>query len=55
MLGRLQAGAHIGAGQAKVLVLICTVVVVLQSASLSFARSEDRRPDFQQAGADSET
>jgi hypothetical protein len=47
MLGRLQAGAHIGAGQAKVLVLICTVVVVLQSASLSFARGEDRPPDFE--------
>jgi hypothetical protein len=47
MLGRLQAGAHIGAGQAKVLVLVCTVVVVLQSASLSFARGDDRPPDFQ--------
>ena len=46
MLGRLQAGAHIGAGQAKVLVLVCTVVVVLQSASLSFARGDDRPPDF---------
>jgi hypothetical protein len=47
MLGRLSAGAHIGAGQAKVLVLVCTVVVVLQSASLSFARGDDRPPDFQ--------
>jgi len=46
MLGRLDAGAHIGAGQAKVLVLVCTVVVVLQSASLSFARGDDRPPDF---------
>jgi hypothetical protein len=48
MLGRLQAGAHIGAGQAKVLVLVCTVVVVLQSASLSLARGEDRPPDFEE-------
>jgi hypothetical protein len=47
MLGRLQAGAHIGAGQAKVLVLVCTVVVVLQSASLSLARGEDRAPNFE--------
>jgi len=47
MLGRLSAGAHIGAGQAKVLVLVCTIVVVLQSASLSFARGDDRPPDFQ--------
>jgi len=47
MLGRLSAGAHIGAGQAKVLVLVCTVIVVLQSASLSFARGDDRPPDFQ--------
>lgn len=47
MLGRLEAGAHIGAGQAKVLVLVCTVVVVLQSASLSFVRGDDRAPDFQ--------
>jgi hypothetical protein len=46
MLGRLSAGAHIGAGQAKVLVLVCTVVVVLQSASLSFARGDDRPPEF---------
>jgi hypothetical protein len=46
MLGRLSAGAHIGAGQAKVLVLVCTVVVVLQSASLSLARGDDRPPDF---------
>jgi hypothetical protein len=45
MLGRLQIGAHIGADQAKVLVLICTLVVVLQSATLSLARGEDRRPD----------
>jgi hypothetical protein len=57
MLGRLEAGAHIGAGQAKVLVLVCTVVVVLQSASLSFVRGDDRPPDFQpqshdDAGAD---
>jgi hypothetical protein len=35
-----------------VLVLVCTVVVVLQSASLSFARGEDRPPDFQDAGGD---
>jgi hypothetical protein len=48
MLGRLEAGAHIGAGQAKVLVLVCTVVVVLQSASLSFTRGDDRRPDFKE-------
>jgi hypothetical protein len=55
MLGRLQAGAHIGAGQAKVLVLVCTVVVVLQSASLSFARGDDRPPDFQdESGAEGE-
>jgi hypothetical protein len=55
MLGRLDAGAHIGAGQAKVLVLVCTVVVVLQSASLSFARGDDRPPDFQeQPSADGE-
>jgi hypothetical protein len=55
ILGRLQAGAHIGAGQAKVLVLVCTVVVVLQSASLSLARGEDSTPDFQgQSGEDSE-
>jgi hypothetical protein len=47
MLGRLEAGAHIGAGQAKVLVLVCTVVVVLQSASLSFARGEDVAPEFE--------
>jgi hypothetical protein len=47
MLGRLSVGAHIGAGQAKVLVLVCAVVVVLQSASLSFARGDDRRPDFE--------
>jgi hypothetical protein len=46
MLGRLSVGAHIGAGQAKVLVLVCTVVIVLQSASLSFARGDDRPPDF---------
>jgi hypothetical protein len=46
MLGRLEASAHIGAAQAKVLVLVCTVVVVLQSASLSLARGEDRPPDF---------
>jgi hypothetical protein len=53
MLGRLEAGAHIGAGQAKVLVLVCTVVVVLQSASLSFVRGDDRAPDFQaQSSAD---
>jgi hypothetical protein len=45
-LSRLEAGAHIGAGQAKLLVLVCTVVVVLQSASLSLARGEDRRPEF---------
>jgi hypothetical protein len=45
MLGRLQVGAHIGAEQAKVLVLICTLVVVLQSATLSLARGEDRKPD----------
>ena len=51
MLGRLQAGAHIGAGQAKVLVLVCTVVVVLQSASLSFARGDDRPPDFEPESA----
>ncbi|MFG1929757.1 hypothetical protein ACGFK1_03750 [Mycobacterium sp. NPDC048908] len=49
MLGRLSAGAHIGAGQAKVLVLVCTVVVVLQSASLSLARGDDRTPDFEDA------
>jgi len=55
MLGRLEAGAHIGAGQAKVLVLVCTVVVVLQSASLSFARGDDRPPDFHgQTGVDDE-
>ena len=47
MLGRLESAAHIGAGQAKVLVLVCTVIVVLQSASLSFARGDDRPPDFQ--------
>jgi len=47
MLGRLSVGAHIGAGQAKVLVLVCTVVLVLQSASLSFARGDDRPPDFE--------
>jgi hypothetical protein len=46
MLGRLSVGAHIGAGQAKLLVLVCTVVLVLQSASLSFARGDDRPPDF---------
>ena len=46
MLGRLESAAHIGAGQAKVLVLVCTIVVVLQSASLSFARGDDRPPDF---------
>lgn len=44
MLGRLQFGAHIGTDQAKALVLICTLVVVLQSATLSLARGEDRRP-----------
>jgi hypothetical protein len=49
MLGRLSVGAHIGAGQAKVLVVVCTVVLVVQSASLSFARGEDRPPDFQSA------
>jgi hypothetical protein len=55
MLGRLQAGAHIGAGQAKVLVLVCAFVVVLQSASLSFARGDDRPPDFRsESGADGE-
>jgi hypothetical protein len=54
-LSRLEAGAHIGAGQAKLLVLICTVVVVLQSASLSLARGEDRAPDFrEQAEVDEE-
>jgi hypothetical protein len=38
-----------------VLVLVCTVVVVLQSASLSFARGDDRPPDFQeQPSADGE-
>lgn len=47
MLGRVEAGAHIGAGQAKLLILTCTVVVVLQSATLSFARGDDRRPDFE--------
>jgi hypothetical protein len=47
-LSRLEAGAHIGAGQAKLLVLVCTVVVVLQSASLSLARGEDRAPDFRE-------
>jgi hypothetical protein len=47
MLGRLESTAHIGAGQAKALVLVCTVVVVLQSASLSFARGDDRQPDFE--------
>jgi hypothetical protein len=53
MLGRLEAGAHIGAGQAKVLVLVCTVVVALQSASLSLVRGDDRAPDFHvQTGAD---
>jgi hypothetical protein len=46
VLSRLQPGAHIGAGQAKVLVLVCTVVVVLQSVSLSLARGDDRPPDF---------
>jgi hypothetical protein len=51
MLGRLEAGAQIGAGQAKVLVLVCTVVVVLQSATLSFARGDDRPPEFE-ASAD---
>jgi hypothetical protein len=36
-------------------VVICTVVVVLQSASLSLARGEDRAPDFHgQASADGE-
>jgi hypothetical protein len=45
---RLEAGAHIGAGQARLLVLVCTVVVVLQSASLSLARGEDRAPDFRE-------
>lgn len=55
LLGRLEAGAHIGAGQAKVLVLVCTVVVVLQSASLSFARGDDRPPDFHgRTGVDDE-
>jgi hypothetical protein len=54
-LGRLEAGAHIGAGQAKFLVLVCTVVVVLQSVSLSLARGEDRPPDFgEPAGVDDE-
>ena len=54
-LSRLEAGAHIGAGQAKLLVLVCTVVVVLQSASLSLARGEDRAPDFHgQASVDGE-
>ena len=48
MLGRLEAGAHIGANQAKVLVLVCTVIVVMQSASLSFARGEDRPPDLEE-------
>jgi hypothetical protein len=52
LLGRLEAGAHIGAGQAKLLVLVCTVVVVLQSASLSLARGDDRPPDFQQSNVD---
>ena len=46
VLSRLEPGAHIGAGQAKLLVLVCTVVVVLQSASLSLARGDDRPPDF---------
>jgi hypothetical protein len=46
VLSRLAPGAHIGAGQAKLLVLVCTVVVVLQSASLSLARGDDRPPDF---------
>jgi hypothetical protein len=52
---RLEAGAHIGAVQAKLLVLVCTFVVVLQSASLSLARGEDGAPDFhRQTGADDE-
>jgi hypothetical protein len=56
VLSRLQVGAHIGAGQAKLLVLVCTVVVVLQSVSLSLARGEDRAPDFHgQTGVDDET
>jgi hypothetical protein len=46
VLSRLESGAHIGAGQAKLLVLVCTVVVVLQSASLSLAHGDDRPPDF---------
>ncbi len=50
MLGRLQAGAEIGAGQAKLLVLVCTVVVVLQSATLSFARGDDNPPEFESPG-----
>ncbi|WP_101949481.1 hypothetical protein [Mycobacterium sp. 3519A] len=50
MLGRLSVGAHIGANQAKVLVLVCTLVVVLQSASLSFSRGDDRPPEFESDG-----
>jgi hypothetical protein len=46
VLSRLESGAHIGAGQAKLLVLVCTVVVVMQSASLSLAHGDDRPPDF---------
>jgi hypothetical protein len=47
LASRLEAGSQIGAGQAKVLVLVCAVVVVLQSVSLSFVRGDDRAPDFQ--------
>ena len=44
-----------GAVQAKLLVLVCTFVVVLQSASLSLARGEDGAPEFhRQTGADDE-
>jgi hypothetical protein len=55
LASRLEAGAQIGAGQAKVLVLVCAVVVVLQSVSLSFVRGDDRAPDFQaQSSADND-
>lgn len=46
LLSRLQPGAHIDAPQAKILLFMCVVVLVLQSVCLSLVRGEDRRPDF---------
>ena len=44
LLSRLDPGAHIDTGGAKRLLLVCVVILVLQSMSLSLIRGADRKP-----------